>query len=104
MATGRGFRLTMSDHENLGVLLLALQVRESGDRTKSRSIVDLACALEESWLEDVFPGSIHEETAAEFHGGRGSVSAVHRRSFGRLVLETRHGGTVGADQVVFVIT
>lgn len=99
MATGRGFRLTMRDHEDLGELLLALQVRESGDRTQSRSLVDLACPLREDWLDDVFPGAIRDEETADFHGVRGTVTAVRRRWFGRLVLEERTGGRVDPDRV-----
>ena len=93
MASGRGFRVTMDDFENLGVLFLALSVRESGGTDRTRALVSMACPLEEDWLTEVLPGSVRVEEVAEFVRDRGTVVVRRRRMFGAVVLEERSGGT-----------
>lgn len=92
MASGRGCRLTMRDHENLGELFLALRVRESGDRKQTRSQVSVACQLREDWLQEVFPDGVQAAEAVELDAKTGGVVVRKRRMFGRLVLSERTGG------------
>lgn len=92
MASGRGFRLEMREHHNLGRLFLCLQVRESPGRDTSRSLVSLALPIEEAWLETVFAGAVQEVDEVELDRKRGLVVAMRRRRFGQLVLEEKQAG------------
>ncbi|MCA8955616.1 MAG: ATP-dependent helicase HrpB [Planctomycetes bacterium] len=98
MASGRGCRLTMTDHENLGPLFLVLRVRDASTQKQPRALVSLACALQEEWLEEVFPGSLRDEERVELDAVRGAVVVRHRRCFGNLVLEQRVGGRPDPEQ------
>ncbi len=104
MASGRGCRLTMQDHENLGDLFLSLRVRESGNRQQSRSQVSVACALREEWLSEVFPAGIREEESVEFDTKSAAVVVRKRTVFGQVALSERTGGRPDPSQAAAMLS
>lgn len=89
MVGGRGVELPAAcdGHD----LVLALRLFEAGGgRTRSRVV--LAAPLEETWLEQVGPGSVAAAVRAELDESSGRVVAVREVRYRDLVLRSARGG------------
>jgi len=86
-------------------LIVASEIREiqrGGDR-KLSVLLTQATAVEESWLEELFPGEFSESQQTVYDPARKRVVSVQERRFRDLVLESRSGDQVDDDQAARIL-
>ncbi|TVR48816.1 MAG: ATP-dependent helicase HrpB [Puniceicoccaceae bacterium] len=86
-------------------LLVATEITEIGGTGGEVTVLLAgATAIEEAWLEEVLPGSIHETTTIGFDPATRRVTSVRRRFYRDLLLEERAGGEPGdAEATAFLM-
>lgn len=83
-------------------LLVACEVREIQGRD-IRSMLGLATAIREEWLEELFPGDLHEERGAVYDESAKRVVLEQRRLFRDLVIQRRRGGNPEPGEAVALL-
>ena len=73
-------------------LIVAAEITEVGGRSGEVSVIlNIATAVEESWLKELFPGELTDTREVAYDTGAKRVVARRERRFRDLVLESRSG-------------
>lgn len=88
---GRRGRLDRASAVQDAPLIVAAEISEIEGRD-IEVVLSLATAIEEEWLDELFPGERREETTVAFDRATRRVVALRRRMFRGLVLDERPGG------------
>ena len=73
-------------------LLVAAEITEVGGRSGEVSVIlNIATAVEESWLKELFPGELTDRREVAYDPGAKRVVARRERRFRDLVLESKSG-------------
>jgi ATP-dependent helicase HrpB len=73
-------------------LLVAAEITEVGGRAGEVSVLlNVATAVEEAWLGELFPGELKDERSVSYDAGAKRVVARRERRFRDLVLEAKEG-------------
>ncbi|WP_448577907.1 ATP-dependent helicase HrpB [Thermosphaera sp.] len=91
MTHGRRGRLDRASVVQKAPLLVAAEVAEISGRDVE-TVLSLATAIREEWLEELFPGAIRTELVTIYDRVSQRVMAIRRRSFRGLILEEREAG------------
>ena len=86
-------------------LLVAAEITEVGGRGGEVSVLlNIATAVEESWLSELFPGELRDESEVAYDPGAKRVVARRERRFRDLVLESKSGSEdVPADRAAALL-
>lgn len=85
-------------------LLVAAEIDEIETRGEVTVLLSMASAVEEAWLEELFPDDLSESSEAVWDPGQKRVVARRQRRFRDLVLEERESGQPNPDQAAAILT
>jgi ATP-dependent helicase HrpB len=89
LVRGRRGQLARESGIQKAVLLVAAEVSEIEARGEATVLLSLATAIEEAWLQELFPGDYHDTTGVRYDESVRRVIACRERRFRDLVLEAK---------------